>query len=59
MGMYTMQDLLKRWRVGDLTVEQAIGQILQHLALLYDQGKPSGHRSAQGRGGDDGSASKS
>jgi len=27
--------LLKLWQQGDLTVEQAIGQLLQHLAAVY------------------------
>lgn len=29
------QKLLKLWQQGDLTVEQAIGQLLQHLVTLY------------------------
>jgi hypothetical protein len=27
--------LLAKWEQGDLTTEQAIGQILQHLATIY------------------------
>jgi hypothetical protein len=29
------QKLLKLWQQGDLTVEQAIGQLLQHLVALH------------------------
>jgi hypothetical protein len=29
------QKLLSKWQQGDLTVEQAIGQLLQHLAAVY------------------------
>jgi len=27
--------LIAKWQQGDLTVEQAIGQLLQHLAAIY------------------------
>lgn len=29
MGMYTLEEVMNRWRRGQLTTEQAIGQILQ------------------------------
>ena len=29
------QKLLAKWQQGDLTVEQAIGQLLQHLVALH------------------------
>ena len=38
MATYSPQELLKRWEQGILTVEQAIGHILQHLAA---QQKPA------------------
>ena len=28
MGMYTFEEIIKRWKIGDLTAEQAIGQLL-------------------------------
>ena len=31
MAIYTDQDLLQKWSLGELTTEQAIGQLLQHL----------------------------
>lgn len=34
MSMYTLETILKKWKHGDLTAEQAIGQILQHLQAL-------------------------
>jgi hypothetical protein len=39
MSMYSLDELLKRWQLGDLTVEQAIVQILQHLLALQKQNK--------------------
>lgn len=29
MGAYSLDEIMKRWRKGELTAEQAIGQILQ------------------------------
>ncbi len=37
MSTYPLDELLKRWQHGDLSSEQAIGQTLQHLHLLYAQ----------------------
>jgi len=37
MSMYPLEELLKRWQLDNLTVEQAIGQILQHLLALQKQ----------------------
>ena len=31
MATYSLQELLNRWQREDLTVEQTIGQLLQHL----------------------------
>lgn len=39
MSMYPVEELLKRWQLGTLTVEQAIGQILQHLLAMQKQSK--------------------
>lgn len=41
MSMYTLDELLKRWQQGTLTIEQAIGQILQHLLAMQKQRKES------------------
>jgi hypothetical protein len=35
MSAEPLPKLLAKWQQGDLTVEQAIGQILQHLAAIY------------------------
>jgi hypothetical protein len=35
--MYTLEELLKRWQLGTLSVEQAIGQLLQHLLVMQKQ----------------------
>ena len=37
MAMYPPQELLGRWQREQLTVEQAIGQLLQHLLALEKQ----------------------
>ncbi|MDM8532859.1 hypothetical protein QUF63_16980 [Anaerolineales bacterium HSG25] len=34
MGTIPVKELLKKWKQDDLTVEMAIGHILQHLVLL-------------------------
>ena len=59
MGTYELDTVLKKWKHGDLTVEQAIGQILQLLELMsYRVGKlekravgsrPSGEPSLEGK----------
>lgn len=37
MAMYPLQELLGRWQQEQLTIEQVIGQILQHLLALEKQ----------------------
>jgi hypothetical protein len=37
MKMYPVEELLNRWAREELTVEQAIGQILQHLVRLKQE----------------------
>lgn len=34
MGAYPLEVLIRKWSLGELTVEQAIGQILQILLEL-------------------------
>lgn len=34
MGMYTLEEVTKRWKRGQLTSEQAIGQLLQIVIEL-------------------------
>jgi hypothetical protein len=34
MGMYALEILVRKWGRGELTVEQAIGQMLLHLKEL-------------------------
>jgi hypothetical protein len=34
MGTYSLDEVIKRWRQGELTAEQAIGQILQMIQSL-------------------------
>jgi hypothetical protein len=35
MSTYSIPDLMRLWRKGELTAEQAIGHILQHLEEWY------------------------
>jgi len=35
MGTYDHEKLWRDWQFGDITVDMAIGHILQHLGLLY------------------------
>jgi hypothetical protein len=34
MGAYSIDTLIRKWGRGELTVEQVIGQILQHVQEL-------------------------
>lgn len=36
MGAYSLETLVKKWGRGELTVEQAVGQILLNLQELRD-----------------------
>ena len=47
MKMYPLEDLLNRWAREELTVEQAIGQILQHLVRLRKEIKTLATLAAQ------------
>ncbi len=37
MGVYSLDDLIRRWQTGQLTLEQAVGQILLLLKDLVDR----------------------
>ncbi len=34
MGVYSLEEIIRRWQQGDLTAEQAIGQLLQLVREL-------------------------
>lgn len=34
MGIYTFEEITKRWKRGELTSEQAIGQLLQYVEQI-------------------------
>lgn len=36
MGAYTIETLIRKWKRGELTVEQVVGQILLHVQDLQD-----------------------
>lgn len=37
MGTYAAEDLLRLWRNDEITAEQAIGHLMQHIRLLHEQ----------------------
>jgi hypothetical protein len=37
MSAYPLKTLLRQWARGDLTTEQAVGQVLQIIAKLQDR----------------------
>jgi hypothetical protein len=37
MSTYSVEQLLKVWKQEDMTAEQAVGHLLQHLALVYER----------------------
>ena len=37
MSVYPTEELLKMWSRGELTVEQSIGQMIQHQKTLYER----------------------
>ncbi len=37
MGMHTLDDLMRKWQREELTPEQIIGQLLQHISVLYER----------------------
>lgn len=44
MGTYSLDEVMKRWRKGELTAEQAIGQILQMIQSLSQRVGKLEHR---------------
>ena len=34
MGAISIEQLLRHWELGNITTEQAVGQILQHMGQL-------------------------
>jgi hypothetical protein len=37
MGMHSFEELIVKWEHGRLTTEQMIGQMLQHLGVVYER----------------------
>jgi hypothetical protein len=37
MGMHTLDDLKLKWQREEVTAEQMMGQVLQHMEVLYDR----------------------
>lgn len=61
MSAYELDTILKKWERGELTAEQAIGQVLQLLQVLAERvgqlerkivgERPSGHKPSAGKAG--------
>jgi hypothetical protein len=43
MSTYPLNELMRKWTKGDLSPEQAIGHILQHLNKMNDQMSSQDH----------------
>lgn len=52
MGAYSLDEIMKRWRKGELTAEQAVGQILQMIQNLSQRVGNLEHRLEAQRKGD-------
>jgi hypothetical protein len=37
MGVHSLDDLKRKWQHEQMTAEQMIGQMLQHMDMLYDR----------------------
>ena len=37
MSVYTIEEVVQRWKLEEMTTEQAIGQLLQHVQLLNER----------------------
>jgi hypothetical protein len=37
MGMHTLDDLMRKWQREEVTAEQMVGQLLQHISVLYER----------------------
>jgi len=50
MGMYPLEELIRKWGRGELTIEQAIGQILLWLQRLERGERGDRERDRERRG---------
>jgi hypothetical protein len=37
MGMHTLDDLMRKWQREEVTAEQMVGQLLQHMSVVYER----------------------
>ncbi len=37
MGMHTLEELTRKWQREELTAEQMVGQLVQHMGVLYER----------------------
>jgi hypothetical protein len=51
LSTYPIAELLRRWKLGELTAEQAVGHLIQHFILLTHQVTALERRVRQGEGG--------
>jgi len=37
MGMHSFEELMQKWQRSELTADQMIGQMMQHLGVVYER----------------------
>ncbi len=47
MGTIEASELFKQWKLEDLTVEMAVGHIIQHLTILHEVDEAAGSSRTQ------------
>lgn len=40
MGTFSLEELLQQWGREDMTTEQAVGHLIQHIKLLHEELPP-------------------
>jgi hypothetical protein len=37
MGMHTLEELMRKWKREEVSPEQMLGQLVQHISVLYER----------------------
>jgi hypothetical protein len=37
MGMHTLEELMRKWKRDEVSPEQMLGQLVQHISVLYER----------------------
>ena len=54
MNTYSVEQLLTLWKQDDMTAEQAVGHLMQHIVLLYERIRALEKRGERKETGQDG-----